>query len=124
LAGTVQIAEQRRFYRKGEQMKEINENEFSDKTSNGVVLIDFGAEWCGPCKTLLPILEKVSKDYEGKMNIYSVDIDRSPSLAARHGVMSVPTMLVFKDGRQIDRMVGLLPERELKKRIDGHLGAA
>lgn len=105
-------------------MKEINENEFSDKTSNGVVLIDFGAEWCGPCKTLLPILEKVSKDYEGKMNIYSVDIDRSPSLAARHGVMSVPTMLVFKDGRQIDRMVGLLPERELKKRIDGHLGAA
>ena len=105
-------------------MKEINENEFSDKTSKGLVLIDFGAEWCGPCKTLLPILEKVSKDYEGKMNIFSVDIDHSPSLAARHGVMSVPTMLVFKDGKQIDRMVGLLPERELKKRIDSHLGAA
>jgi thioredoxin 1 len=105
-------------------MKEINESEFSDKTSTGLVLIDFGAEWCGPCKTLLPILEKVSKDFDGKMSIYSVDIDRSPSLAARHGVMSVPTMLVFKDGKQIDRMVGLLPERELKKRIDSHLGAA
>jgi thioredoxin 1 len=99
-------------------MKEINENEFDSATTNGTVLIDFGAEWCAPCKALLPVLGKVATEYEGKMSVFSVDIDKSPSLAARHGVMSVPTMLLFRDGKQVERIVGAVSEKELKKRID------
>ncbi|MHB0969008.1 MAG: thioredoxin [Thermoanaerobaculia bacterium] len=103
-------------------MKEINESEFAGVTVKGAVLIDFGAEWCGPCKAMLPVLEKLSADYQGRLEIYSVDIDKDPTLAAKHGVMSVPTFLLFKDGKAVERVVGAMPEREMKKRIDPHVG--
>lgn len=102
-------------------MKEINESEFASATSSGTVLIDFGAEWCGPCKAMLPVLQKLSTEYSGKVQIFSVDIDKDPNLAARHGVMSVPTFLVFKDGKAVERVVGAVREGELKKRIDPYL---
>ena len=105
-------------------MREINDTEFDSLTSSGAVLIDFGAEWCGPCKAMLPTLKKLAAELDGKLSIYSVDIDRSPNLAARHGVMSVPTMLLFKDGRQVERIVGALSEGNLRKKLDGHVGAA
>ncbi len=104
-------------------MKELQEADFSSATSTGTVLIDFGAEWCGPCKTLVPILRKISTEYEGRLSVYSVDIDAQPALAARNGVMSVPTMLLFKDGTQVDRVVGLLSERDLKKKLEPHVAA-
>lgn len=98
-------------------MREINENEFDGLTANGTVLVDFGAEWCAPCKAILPLLERVSSEFQGRMEVVSVDIDRSPSLAARHGVMSVPTLLLFRDGKQVERIVGAVSEKELRKRI-------
>jgi thioredoxin 1 len=104
-------------------MQELRETEFESRTSKGVVLLDFGAEWCGPCKTMLPILDRFSKAYEGKVAVYSIDIDRDPGLAARHGIMSVPTMLVLREGKMVERMVGVVSESELKKRIDPFLGA-
>lgn len=103
-------------------MKEINESEFAGLTGSGAVLIDFGAEWCGPCKAMLPVLQKISAEYQGKLEVYSVDIDKDPTLAARHGVMSVPTFLLFKNGQPVERVVGAVAERELKKRIDPHVG--
>ena len=103
-------------------MKEINEGDFASVTGSGTVLIDFSAEWCGPCKAMMPVLQKLSTDYNGKMAIYSVDIDKDPNLAARHGVMSVPTFLLFKDGTAVERVVGAVPERELRKRIDQYVG--
>ena len=105
-------------------MKEITESEFQIATSNGVVLIDFSAEWCGPCKAMMPVIQRVSDQYDGKLQIFTVDIDKSPELAMRHGVMSVPTFLLFKAGSVVDRVVGAVPERELRKRIDQALGAS
>lgn len=105
-------------------MKEVSEGEFDAAISSGVVLVDFGAEWCAPCKAILPVLKKFSTDYEGRVEVLSVDIDRSPELAAKHGVMSVPTLLVFQSGRQVDRIVGAVSEGHLRKKIDPFIGAA
>jgi thioredoxin 1 len=105
-------------------MKEISEGEFDTATAEGVVLVDFGAEWCAPCKAMLPVLKKLSSDYEGRVSVYSVDIDRFPSLAAKNGVMSVPTLLVFQAGRQVERIVGAVTEGNLRKKIEPFVGAA
>lgn len=104
-------------------MREINENEFGAVTSKGTVLVEFGAEWCAPCKAMLPMLTRVATEYEAQMRIVTVDIDKNPAVAAQAGVMSVPTMLLFKDGRQVERIVGAISERDLKKKVDPHLGA-
>lgn len=81
----------------------------------GVVLVDFFAEWCGPCKMLAPSLEELSA--EG-YQIYSVDIDREQELAAEYGVLSIPTLIFFKDGEKKDRIVGLTPKSALKDKLD------
>lgn len=104
-------------------MRPISEEEFDQVTASGLVLIDFGAEWCGPCKTMLSILQRVGQELNGKLALYTVDIDHSPSLAARHGVMSVPTMLVLREGRVVDRIVGTVSEGNLKKKLQSYLGA-
>jgi thioredoxin 1 len=105
-------------------MQEVKDTEFDQSVSSGVVLIDFTAEWCGPCQTMLPVIERIASAYDGKMAVYSVDIDKSPATAARNGVMSVPTFILFKDGKPVERLVGAVPERELRKRIDPHLESA
>ena len=104
-------------------MKQIGQNEFDGAVASGAVLVDFSAEWCGPCKTMLPVVERIAADYEGKLSVYTVDIDTDPEIAARHGVMSVPTMLVMKDGMAVERIVGAVSERDLRKKIEPHLGA-
>ena len=104
-------------------MKELTENEFDAAISKGTVLVDFNAEWCGPCKAMQPTLQRISSEFGTRLSIYSVDIDNQPALAARHGVMSVPTFLLYHDGRQVDRMVGALSEKDLKKKFDPYLSA-
>jgi thioredoxin 1 len=105
-------------------MKELSENEFETKTGQGTVLIDFSAEWCGPCKAMVPVLGRMSEQYAERLEIFSVDIDKSPALAMRHGVMSVPTLLLFREGKAVERIVGAVSEKELKKTLDRHVGAA
>lgn len=105
-------------------MKEIAAaSEFSTATANGTVLIDFSAEWCGPCKAMLPMIQKLAGEYGDKLHVYSVDIDKSPELAASQGVMSVPTFVVYRGGRPVERIVGAINERDLRKKLDPHLGA-
>ncbi|HUP65034.1 MAG TPA: thioredoxin [Thermoanaerobaculia bacterium] len=104
-------------------MKQIGEAEFDAAIAKGPVLIDFSAEWCGPCKTMMPVIEKLANEYRGRLEVFTVDIDQDPALAARNGVMSVPTMIVIRDGKAVERVVGAVSERDLRSRIEPHLGA-
>ena len=85
------------------------------------VVVDFGATWCGPCKRIAPIIEELANEYEGKVKIATFDIDASPATPAKFRVMSVPTVLFFKDGKPVDQVVGLVPKDQLKSKIDGLL---
>lgn len=102
-------------------MKVINEAEFNEITKQGVVLVDFFATWCGPCKMLAPVLEKVAETMQGKAEIVKVDVDQENALAMKFGIMSVPTMIIFKDGEAVRQISGYQPqpalEAELKKFI-------
>lgn len=102
-------------------MKIINKNEFDAVIANGVVMVDFFATWCGPCKMLSPVLEEVASEVEGKANIVKVDIDESSELAQRYGIMAVPTMLIFKDGKIMKQLQGFMPKQQLVNEINNTL---
>jgi len=82
------------------------------------VLVDFWAEWCGPCKMLAPILDELAGDYDGKVKIAKVNIDEHQNLASEYGIRAVPTMLIFKDGQVAEQMVGYKNRRDLKGSLD------
>lgn len=102
-------------------MKQLNEADFDRAIASGTVLIDFSAEWCGPCRVLTPLLERVAMEYDGKLQIFKVDVDEAQSVAARHGVMSLPTVVIFRDGQVVDRRIGSVRESELRSMIDRHM---
>lgn len=83
------------------------------------VMIDFYAEWCGPCKMLMPIVEELAGEYDGKVKIVKVNVDDSPDTAQRYGVMSIPTLVFVKGGEEVDRAQGALPKDALKAKLDG-----
>ena len=101
-------------------MLEITDANFDAEVTNSAtpVVVDFGATWCGPCKRLAPIVEELAKEYEGRVKIAKLDIDGSPKTPAKFGIMSVPTVLFFKGGKQVDKLVGLAAKDALKKKID------
>lgn len=82
------------------------------------VLVDFWAEWCGPCKALGPILDELAKEYDGKVTIGKVNIDQDQDLAAQYGIRSIPTLLMFQKGQVADQIVGLRSKRDLKASFD------
>ena len=82
------------------------------------VLVDFGATWCGPCKALAPIVEKISEDFKGKVKVVAVDIDECPEVAKKYSVRSVPTVLVFKGGQKSGQSAGLTSRENLLKLLD------
>lgn len=102
-------------------MKIVNSNEFRNEISEGVVLVDFFATWCGPCKMIGPVLEDLGKELEGKAKIIKVDIDQSGDLADEFRISSVPTMILFKDNKIVDTMVGFLPKERIKQVIESNL---
>ena len=86
-------------------------NEAFDKaTASGLAMVDFWATWCGPCKMLSPVIDGLADRYEGKVLVGKVNTDEQPELAIRFGVMSIPTVIFLKDGKEIDRKVGVMPE--------------
>ena len=85
------------------------------------VLVDFWAEWCGPCRMIAPALDELSTELAEKITIAKLNIDENPGTANRFGVRSIPTLLVLKDGREVDRLVGVLPKQEILRRLQTHL---
>jgi thioredoxin 1 len=85
------------------------------------VLTDFWAEWCGPCKMIAPILEEIAEDYEGQIKIAKVDVDENNQIAMRLGVQSIPTVILFKNGQAVERLVGAMPKERLLSRVLPHL---
>jgi len=82
------------------------------------VLVDFWAEWCGPCRMLAPIIEKMATEYEGRIKVGKLDVDSGKQTASEYGVMNIPTLLIFKSGKEVARIVGLVAEQALSTRLN------
>ena len=93
-------------------MKQATELNFEELTKDGLVLVDFYADWCGPCKMIAPVLEEIDSE-EQDLNIVKVNVDEQGVLAQRYGVMSIPTLVLFKDGQKVDQLVGFVPKPNL-----------
>ncbi|MCF8214802.1 MAG: thioredoxin [Chitinophagaceae bacterium] len=89
----------------------------SDKLS----MIDFWAEWCGPCRAIGPVVEELSKEFEGRVNIGKVNVDHNPQLSMNYGITSIPAILFIKNGQVVDKLVGAQPKHNFIKRIESHL---
>lgn len=86
------------------------------------VLVDFWAAWCGPCRLVAPLVEELAEEYDGKISFVKLDVDQNPKMASKYGVMSIPTLLIFKDGKPVSTIVGFRPKAELKRSLDAALG--
>ena len=100
-----------------ELIKHFTDGEFQNQIKSGVTLVDFHANWCGPCRTLAPVLEQVAKDVSGKAVIGKIDIDNEQKTAAQFQITSVPTMILFKNGKEVGRLVGLRTADAVKEFI-------
>ena len=99
---------------------EVNDNNFDEIVikSDKPVLVDFWAEWCGPCRMVAPIVEEISLEYEGIILVTKCDVDSNPAVASRFGIRNIPTVLFFKDGKIVDRQVGAVPKSNFISKID------
>ncbi len=101
------------------QTKEINSSEFEEFISqNTNIVVDCWAPWCGPCKMIAPIVDELATQYDGKIAFGKLNIDDNQAIAMKYGVMSIPTLLVFKDGEVIDRLVGAMPKKNIEEKLN------
>jgi thioredoxin 1 len=102
---------------------EITAENFQEEVldSNVPVLLEFGAVWCGPCKMLEPVLKEMAAEWNGRVKVASVDVDHHQSIAIDYQVMSVPTMMLFKDGQMLERLTGYMPKKRIYSKLDPHL---
>lgn len=100
-----------------QQIVALSQDNFESTISKGVTLVDFFADWCGPCRMLAPVLDEIAKEMAGKLVIGKLDIDQNQSIAGNFQVTSVPTMILFKDGKEVNRLVGLRDADGLKQFI-------
>jgi len=103
---------------------EVNDANFDQDVlkSETPVLVDFWATWCGPCRAIAPIVEELAKDYQGKVKVAKMDVDRNSATPMRYGVRGIPTLLVFKGGQVKEQIVGYVPKENIQKALDKHIG--
>jgi thioredoxin 1 len=82
------------------------------------VLVDFWAPWCAPCLMVAPVVEELAEDYDGQVRFYKLNVDEAPQIASRYGIMSIPTLMIFKKGEPVDTIIGFRPKEELKKSLE------
>lgn len=102
-------------------MKVITEKEFASATKEGLVLIDFFASWCAPCRMMSMILEEIAEELKGKVEIYKIDVDNDEKLARKFGVMSIPTMILFENGKEVEKHIGLWQKEDCIDTINSFL---
>jgi len=90
--------------------------------SQGIVMVDFWATWCGPCKIVAPVVEELAKEYEGRAAFAKVNTDENPDLASRYNIRGIPTLIFFKGGKVMDQIVGAVPKAQLKSKLDSLIG--
>lgn len=105
--------------------KELTDANFNEVLlkSEKPVLVDFWAEWCGPCRMLSPVVEELSKEYEGKAVIGKLNVDDNPATAEKYGIMSIPTLLIFKNGKIVEKQVGLVQKNILASKLNAQIAS-
>jgi thioredoxin 1 len=86
-----------------------------------LVLVDFWAVWCGPCRMVAPIVEDLAKEYSGRLKVLKLNTDENPDIASKYKIMGIPTLMLFKNGEKLDQLVGAVPKHQLKEKIESHL---
>ncbi len=102
-------------------VQEITDKSFTDKIASGVVMVDFWAPWCGPCRMVAPVLEDLQKEMGEKVAIVKMNVDENPETATQFGITSIPTLMVFKNGSMVDRTVGAAPKEHYKTLLSKHI---
>lgn len=107
----------------GGGVQEVSDSNFEQSVlkSEQPVMVDFWATWCGPCKALAPVVDEVAQAYNGKLRVYKMDVDRNNATPMRYGVRGIPTLLIFKDGKVQEQIVGYVPKDTIQKALDKHV---
>lgn len=102
----------------------VTDGDFEEQVekAEGLVLVDFWAEWCGPCRLVAPLVEELAKEYQGRLRVAKLDVDSNQNTAARFNIRSIPSVLFFKDGDHVDTVVGAVPKPHLERKVQEHLG--
>ncbi len=101
-------------------VQEITDDNFKEELAvDEPVLVDFWAPWCGPCRTIAPVVEEIARKYEGRLRVTKVNVDENPLLASRYNIQGIPTLGFFKDGKLVDQVVGVAPQAQLESVIEG-----
>jgi thioredoxin 1 len=104
-----------------ENVKIFTDSNFDEEIKSGVTLVDFWAEWCGPCRRLAPAVDAIATEYNGRATVAKMNVDENPNVPGRFMIRGIPTLLIFKNGQLADQIVGLVPKEEITKKLDQQL---